>query len=164
MQYSPYRLVNNYISSFVNLDIYLSCNIRLLIYKGIQNILNIFQPNIYIYTWVQDYKLNMLDLSSNIVTYKPFDCTLFTMIAPRRLERSPRKQKVGCSNPSRDRFTRPTSCTVVQTESDSSAAKRSARSVIVTGHRRWLLSTDALCSRSCGKLKNPHCSMTMWRA
>ena len=54
--------------------------------------------------------------------------------APRRwrsgLERSPRKRKVGCSNPSRDR---PKS---LKRGSDSSTAKRSALGVSVTGPRR----------------------------
>ena len=46
------------------------------------------------------------------------------------LERSPRKRKVGCSNPSRDRPN------FVKTGSDSSTAKRSVLRVNVMGPRR----------------------------
>ena len=48
-----------------------------------------------------------------------------------RFERSPRKRKVGCSNPSRER-----PLEVVKTGSDSSTAKRSAAGVSVTGPRK----------------------------
>ena len=65
---------------------------------------------------------------------------------PRRwrsgLERSPRKRKVGCSNPSRDR-----------PGSDSSTAKRSA--IGVCHGSSEMTKTNAPCHSRCGTQKNP---------
>ena len=50
---------------------------------------------------------------------------------------------------------------VVKTDSDLSAAKRSAIGVSFTGPRRWPLYTDDSRHSRRGTLKNPHCSMAM---
>ena len=73
------------------------------------------------------------------------------------IEASPRKWKVGCSNPSRDR---PKSLNQVHC-SDSSTSKCSTLGVNVTGPRRWPLQTDAPCHSRCGTRKNPHCSIAI---
>ena len=51
---------------------------------------------------------------------------------------------------------------VIKTASDNSTVKRLTIGVIVTGHRRWSLYTDAPCHSGCNTLKNPHCSMAPW--
>ena len=94
-----------------------------------------FENSVYMYVTIKKksqlcYELgssSILKIKWNLISYR------HSLLGP-----SHRKQKVGCSNPS-----------------------RLAIGMSVSGPRRWSLHMDALCQNRCGTFKNPRCSMAI---